>query len=89
MSLYCLYLEIFPIPLIEICFQVTHSSGNHGQALAYAALQFGIACTVVVPANAPESKLEAIRAYGATLVMCEATMPSRCAVAVFLKRLFK
>jgi threonine dehydratase len=31
---------------------VTHSSGNHGQAVAYAARAAGVACTVVVPDNA-------------------------------------
>ncbi|VDM41360.1 unnamed protein product [Toxocara canis] len=51
-------------------FHITHSSGNHGQALAWAAREFGIPCTVVVPNDAPASKIAAMRAYGATLVEC-------------------
>jgi len=49
---------------------VTHSSGNHGQALAYAAGTLGIACTVVVPDDAPQVKVEAMRGYGAEIVEC-------------------
>lgn len=44
---------------------VTHSSGNHGQALAYAARAAGVACTVVVPQGAPPVKVDRIRALGA------------------------
>jgi threonine dehydratase len=44
---------------------VTHSSGNHGQALAYAARAFAVPCTVVVPEGAPEVKVDRIRALGA------------------------
>lgn len=44
---------------------VTHSSGNHGQALAYAARAFGVPCTVVVPEGAPQVKVDRIRALGA------------------------
>jgi threonine dehydratase len=44
---------------------VTHSSGNHGQALAYAALAFGVPCTVVVPEGAPRVKVDRMRALGA------------------------
>jgi len=48
---------------------VTHSSGNHGQALAYAARAAGIPCWVVVPEGAPSVKVEAIRALGAEIVL--------------------
>ncbi|GAA2218454.1 threonine/serine dehydratase [Micromonospora olivasterospora] len=48
---------------------VTHSSGNHGQALAYAARAAGIPCTVVVPEGAPEVKVAQIRALGATVLL--------------------
>lgn len=44
---------------------VTHSSGNHGQALAYAARAFGVPCTVVVPEGAPRVKVDRMRALGA------------------------
>ena len=49
---------------------VTHSSGNHGQALAYAASQRAVRCTVVMPETAPAVKLDAVRGYGATVVLC-------------------
>ncbi len=47
---------------------VTVSAGNHAQAVAWAARVVGVPCTVVMPADAPRSKLEAVRAYGATIV---------------------
>ena len=56
---------------------VTHSSGNHGGALALAARTRGIACHVVVPEGAVEAKLAAIRAYGATLHRCAPTFAAR------------
>jgi len=48
---------------------VTHSSGNHGQALAYAARVHGVPCTVVIPEGAPEIKIERVRALGAEVRM--------------------
>ncbi|XP_078338621.1 serine racemase-like isoform X2 [Crassostrea virginica] len=56
---------------------VTHSSGNHGQALAWASNMVGLDCTVVVTKNTPKSKCEAIKAYGADLVFCEPTYADR------------
>ncbi|WP_150245128.1 threonine ammonia-lyase [Nocardiopsis quinghaiensis] len=47
---------------------VTHSSGNHGQALAYAAARHGVPCTVVVPEGSPKVKVDRIRAFGARVV---------------------
>jgi threonine dehydratase len=49
---------------------ITHSSGNHAAALAYAAGIRGIPCTVVMPEDAPEIKVEAVRGYGARIVFC-------------------
>jgi threonine dehydratase len=46
---------------------VTASAGNHGRALAEAARDAGMACVVFTPANAPRTKLDAIRAAGARL----------------------
>jgi threonine dehydratase len=60
---------------------VTHSSGNHGAALALAARTRGIAAHVVVPEGAVKSKLAAIQAYGAQLHVCAATMTAREATA--------
>jgi threonine dehydratase len=56
---------------------VTHSSGNHGAALAWAARLRGIQATVVVPGNAPLPKRRAIEAYGARIVHCEASVAAR------------
>ncbi len=60
---------------------VTHSSGNHGAALALAARTRGIAAHVVVPAGAVRSKVAAIRAYGATVHECAPTQAARDAMA--------
>ncbi|MBL8723068.1 MAG: pyridoxal-phosphate dependent enzyme [Planctomycetes bacterium] len=51
---------------------ITHSSGNHGAALAYAAGRRGIPCTVVMPDTAPAVKVAAVRGYGATVHFCPA-----------------
>jgi threonine dehydratase len=56
---------------------VTHSSGNHGGALALAARTRGIPCHVVVPENAVAAKLAAIEAYGAVLHRCAPTIAAR------------
>ena len=56
---------------------VTHSSGNHGAALALAARSRGIACHVVVPEGAVQAKLAAIKAYGAILHRCAPTIAAR------------
>lgn len=47
---------------------VTHSSGNHAQAIAYAAASRGIQATIVMPQNAPPVKVAAVRGYGARIV---------------------
>ena len=56
---------------------VTHSSGNHGAALALAARTRGIACHVVVPEGAVASKIAAIQSYGASLHRCAPTIAAR------------
>ncbi len=60
---------------------VTHSSGNHGAALALAAQTRGIVAHVVVPEGAVKSKLAAIQAYGASLHVCAPNMAAREAMA--------
>jgi threonine dehydratase len=47
---------------------VTVSAGNHAQAVAWAARVVGVPCTVVMPTDAPRSKMDAVRGYGATVV---------------------
>lgn len=65
---------------------VTHSSGNHGGALALAARTRGIPCHVVVPEGAVAAKLAAIEAYGATLHRCAPTIAAREAMAADVQR---
>jgi threonine dehydratase len=50
---------------------VTVSAGNHAGAVAWAAREAGVACTVVMPSDAPRSKMDAVRAYGATIIAHE------------------
>lgn len=64
---------------------VTHSSGNHGAALALAARTRGIACHVVVPEGAVRSKLAAIEGYGATLHFCAPNIAAREAACAQLQ----
>jgi threonine dehydratase len=58
----------------------THSSGNHGLCLSYAAGRRGIPVTVVMPRTAPEAKKAAVRGYGGRVVECEPSTTSREAV---------
>ncbi|MCE9619842.1 MAG: pyridoxal-phosphate dependent enzyme [Planctomycetes bacterium] len=55
----------------------THSSGNHGQALACAARERGFPCHVVMPHNAPAAKREAVEAFGGRVIACEPTLEAR------------
>jgi len=59
------------------CGVVTHSSGNHGNALALAAATRGIAAHVVVPEGAVRAKVEAIERAGAILHRCAPTQAAR------------
>ncbi|SHI58594.1 threonine dehydratase [Nocardiopsis flavescens] len=63
---------------------ITHSSGNHGQALAYAAARLGVPCTVVVPDNAPKVKVDRMRDRGARVVLVPPA--ERAAVAEEISR---
>jgi threonine dehydratase len=56
---------------------VTHSSGNHAQALALAAKIRGIPAHIVMPTNAPEVKRQAVLGYGANVIPCEPTQAAR------------
>lgn len=56
---------------------VTHSSGNHAQAVALAASLRGFPATIVMPENAPKVKVNAVRNYGAEVVFCESTTEAR------------
>jgi threonine dehydratase len=55
----------------------THSSGNHAQAIAYAAREVGNQAYIVMPNNAPEIKKKAVAGYGAEIILCEPTLQAR------------
>src|SRR6266516_3704079 len=56
---------------------VAYSSGNHTQATAIAAKHVGVPSTIVMPEDAPRSKMEATRAQGARIVTDNRFMDSR------------
>ena len=56
---------------------VTHSSGNHAQALALAARLRGIPAYIVMPHNAPAVKRQAVAGYGGKITFCEPTLEAR------------
>ena len=60
---------------------VTHSSGNHGQALACAARAAGLRATIVVPEGVTPAKIAGIRSYGATVVTEGVTYDNREEIA--------
>jgi len=64
---------------------VTHSSGNHGAALALASASRSLVCHVVVPDGAVAAKLAAIAGYGAVLHHCAPTLAAREAVCERLR----
>ena len=51
---------------------VAYSSGNHAQAVAYAAATFGMSASIVMPEETPEVKIAATRSHGADVVLCAA-----------------
>ena len=55
----------------------THSSGNHAQAIAFAARQVGMPAYIVMPRTAPQVKKDAVRGYGAEVIECEPTLEAR------------
>jgi threonine dehydratase len=65
---------------------VTHSSGNHGQALAYAARALGIPCVVVMPEMSVPHKIEATRRLGAEVVLVPAAERTTRAAALAAER---
>src|SRR6266700_7803215 len=55
----------------------THSSGNHGAAVARAAKLRGIAAHIVMPSNSAKVKVRAVERYGARIIFCEPTQEAR------------
>lgn len=56
---------------------VTHSSGNHAQAIAMAAKMAGVPAYIVMPETAPEIKKKGVASYGAQITFCKPTQQSR------------
>jgi threonine dehydratase len=56
---------------------ITHSSGNHGAALAYAARRRGIPATIIMPRDSARLKLANVAAWGGQVVLCEPTLAAR------------
>lgn len=52
---------------------ITHSSGNHGQAVAYVAHRFGVRAVIVMPEDSPRVKVAGVRAHGGEIVFCKRT----------------
>ncbi len=60
---------------------LTHSSGNHGAAVACAAGWRGVPAWVVMPHNTPSVKVRAVESYGGKITFCEAKVSARAAAA--------
>ena len=60
---------------------VTHSSGNFAQAVSLAAHSVGVTAYIVMPANAPSVKKEAVKGYGGIITISEPTLEAREAAA--------
>ena len=55
----------------------THSSGNHAQALAFAAKMLGINAYIVMPESSPQVKVNAVKGYGAEVTICASNQAAR------------
>ena len=55
----------------------THSSGNHAQAIAFAARKVGTKAYIVMPDNSPKVKVDAVKGYGAEITFCEPNQQAR------------
>jgi threonine dehydratase len=60
---------------------VTYSTGNHAQSIAYAAGEFGVTCTVVMPEGANESKHRGVEGWGATVLLRGSTLEGAATAA--------
>jgi threonine dehydratase len=64
---------------------MTHSSGNHGAAVACAASWRGIPAWIVMPHNAPAVKCRAVESYGGKITFCEPKVSSRAETAAKIR----
>lgn len=55
----------------------THSSGNHAQAIAFAARELGVPAYIVMPETSPKPKVDAVRGYGAEITFCAPNQQAR------------
>lgn len=65
---------------------IAHSSGNHAQAVAYAAHTLGVMAVIVIPSNAPSVKVEATRRWGAEVHLVDPMGNARTEVCFSLAR---
>ena len=56
---------------------ITHSSGNHAQAVALASQLLGVAATIVMPENSTQVKIAATKGYGAKIIFCKPEVDAR------------
>ncbi len=79
---------IFSLPEADVSKGVaTHSSGNHGTAVALAAKRRGVPACVVMPENASAYKKRAVAEYGAHIIYCESTQQGReAALASYVQK---
>ncbi|MFX0079121.1 MAG: threonine/serine dehydratase [Candidatus Hermodarchaeota archaeon] len=56
---------------------ITHSSGNHAQAVALASQLLGVSATIVMPENSTQVKIAATRGYGAKIIFCKPEVDAR------------
>ncbi|MEO0065746.1 MAG: hypothetical protein RI983_1072 [Bacteroidota bacterium] len=55
----------------------THSSGNHAQAISFAAKTLDTKAYIVMPSNSPSVKVNAVKGYGAEVIFCEPNQAAR------------
>ena len=56
---------------------ITHSSGNFAQALSLAAKSLNTKAYIIMPSSSPQVKMDAVRDYGAEIIVCKPTLKSR------------
>lgn len=71
-------------PDVRACGVITYSSGNHGQAVAFAARRLGIRAVIVMPETAPPTKVDGVERWGGEVVFAGATSDDRHAKAMAL-----
>ncbi len=78
------FTKVLGLDLTQTRGVITHSSGNHGQALAYVARTLGIPAVVVMPRGSTPIKIQAVQQYGAEVLFCANTTTAREQLALAL-----